>query len=350
MNESAPTGNPSPVEKVTHASPWKATCPWAIARTLRTKAASATVGARFRPRRRNRHAHRVRQNREAPQRSAGPADLLQKRSARSGDASRSSCSASARHRVRHRIFRGEPALPMLLVAVSLAVAAIPEAPPGRYHHRARPGRTQDDCRTRRSFAGLPAVETLGSVTFICSDKTGTLTANEMKTDAYYCNGKRSNQLDASPAADLLLRAMAISRDATTARIGAAHRRSHRSGLPRCRARRRPRSEGGADSAHRASPRSPSTPTGNAADDAASGARRQRPCDHEGRSRSHNGTARSSGMALAPKRWIASHPRDVVNTMAGDGLRVLGIRRYGGGAICPLASTPPPSSGISSSSA
>jgi Ca2+-transporting ATPase len=85
------------------------------------------------------------------------------------------------------LLRGGPILDMFLTAVSLAVAAIPEGLPAVVTIALALG-VQRMVRRHVLIRKLPSVETLGCATVICSDKTGTLTKNEMTVQAVFAGG------------------------------------------------------------------------------------------------------------------------------------------------------------------
>lgn len=91
---------------------------------------------------------------------------------------------------------GRPMVPQLLVAISLAISIIPEGLPATATIVMALG-VRRMARQNALIRKLPAVETLGSATVICSDKTGTLTLNKMTVKEIY-QYNPSGEVDSAP--------------------------------------------------------------------------------------------------------------------------------------------------------
>ena len=87
------------------------------------------------------------------------------------------------------LYRGTPVLESLMFAVALAVAAIPEAL-GSIVTIVQAMGTQQMAREHAIIKDLKAVESLGCVSVVCSDKTGTLTQNRMTVQEVFVDGAR----------------------------------------------------------------------------------------------------------------------------------------------------------------
>ncbi|MEW5742351.1 MAG: cation-translocating P-type ATPase [Myxococcota bacterium] len=130
------------------------------------------------------------------------------------------------------LFRGQPFVEMLIFGIALAVAVVPEALPAVVTISLALG-VQRMVKRNALIRRLPAVETLGSTSVICSDKTGTLTRDEMTVRRVWVAGetlevsgsgyepkgdftRAGQKVEPGPALRALLEAGALANDASLA--------------------------------------------------------------------------------------------------------------------------------------
>jgi Ca2+-transporting ATPase len=133
------------------------------------------------------------------------------------------------------VVRGQPVLEMVVFGIALAVAVVPEALPAVVTISLAIG-VQRMVKRHALIRRLPAVETLGCVSVICSDKTGTLTRDEMTVREIFAEGavwevggvgyeprggfsRDGTPVEPSETLDLLLRTAVLGSDAELVRVG-----------------------------------------------------------------------------------------------------------------------------------